>query len=432
MRARVFFLSLLIISMSTALFAENKYAVVKLSGSVNPIVSEYIVDTIAKASADGNKFIVIQMDTPGGMMTSMRDIIKAILTSKIPVVVYTYPKGAQAASAGGFIMLSAHVAAMSPGTEIGAMHPVSPMLNFMKKDDKGGPEGVMEKKVLNDTIAYARSLAQKRGRNVSWAVSAVQKAISSSYKEARKAGVIDLIAEDMDDLLDKLNGRRIDLNGSAFVFNTKNIREKVYEMTWKQNFVNNFADPQIIFLLFIISIVGIGMEFKNPGMIIPGAIGGVSLVLFLLGIRIIPINGLGLLLIVLSFVLFVLELKFTSYGFLTIGGVISFVFGATILFDSPLPGGGLPFSTIFSMMAVVLGFVFIVVRAVVNVHKTRVTTGRDGMIGEAGVVMSDFTGNGKIWVHGEIWNAESAEFIEKDTPVEVTGIKGMTLFVKRK
>jgi len=411
---------------------ENRYALLELNGSVNPVVSEYLVEAMKKASEDGNQFIIIQMDTPGGLMDSMREIIKSILTSPIPVVVYTFPKGAQAASAGGFIMLASHVAAMAPGTEIGAMHPVSPMLDFMKKDRDGGPEGVMEKKVLNDTVAYARSLAQKRGRNVEWAMDAVSKAVSNSYVEAYKAGVIDIIAEDMNDLIGKLDGRKIDLNGASFKFMTKGIIEKKYGMTWKQKMVNRFADPQIIFLLFIIAVAGIAMELKNPGMIIPGTAGGISLVLFLLGIRIIPINALGLVLVILAFVLFILELKIQTFGLLTAGGIVSFFLGATILFDSPLPGGGIPLSSIIAMIAVVLAFVFIVVRAVINVHKTQVTTGKEGMVGETGYALDDFSKNGKISVHGEIWDAESDTDITKGDSVVVADVRGMVLKVKLK
>lgn len=410
----------------------NRYAVVSLNGSVNPIVAEYLVDALKKASDEGNQFVILQMDTPGGLMNSMRDIIKSILTSPIPVVVYTFPKGAQAASAGGFIMLASHVAAMAPGTEIGAMHPVSPMLDFMKKDKEGGPEGVMEKKVLNDTIAYARSLAQKRGRNVNWAEDSVNRAISSSYMEAYKSGVIDIVAEDMDDLLKQLDGRKINLNGKSFEFSTKNIVEVKYDMTWKQRLVNKFADPQIIFLLFILAVAGIGIELKNPGMIVPGTAGGIALIMFLLGIRIIPINALGLVLVVLAFVLFILELKFQSFGLLTAGGIVSFFLGATILFDSPLPGGGIPLSSIIAMIAVVLAFVFIVVRAVVNVHKTQVTTGLEGMIGETGVALDTFMRNGKISVHGEIWNAESDTEVNKGDSVVVETVHGMVLKVKVK
>ncbi|MCL2156206.1 MAG: nodulation protein NfeD [Leptospirales bacterium] len=428
-----FILIIIFTMISTYVFSkENKYAVLKLNGSVNPIVAEYITESITQAANDKNQFIILQLDTPGGLMDSMRDIIKAILTSPVPIVVYTYPKGAQAASAGGFIMLASHVAAMAPGTEIGAMHPVSPMLDFMKRDKDGGPEGVMEKKVLNDTIAYARSLAQKRKRNVNWAVSAVNKAISNSYIEAHKAGVIDIIAEDMDDLLRQLNNKKIDLNGSTFTFKTEGLTEINYDMTWKQNMVNKVADPQIIFFLFIIALAGIAFELKSPGMIIPGAIGGISLILFLLGIKMIPINALGLLLIITAFVLFILELKFQSFGLLTLGGIVSFFIGATILFDSPLPGGGIPISTIIVIIIFVLAFVFLVVRAVFNVHTSQVTTGFEGMIGETGTALNDFSKKGKISIHGEIWNVESDSPVKEGDQLIVEEVLGMVLKVKVK
>ena len=222
------------------------------------------------------------------------------------------------------------------------------------------------KKVLNDTIAYARSLAQKRKRNIQWTENAVRQAISSTYQEALKLGVIDLIAEDMDDLLVRLHNRKIDINGNTVIINTKNIKAITYSMDWKQELMNRFADPQIIFLLFILAVVGIGMEFKNPGMIIPGVVGAISLFIFLMAIQIIPINVMGLILIIMAIVLFILELQIVSYGLLTIGGLIAFVLGSMILFDSPLPGGHIPMTSIIAAVVFVLGFVFLVVRLVIN------------------------------------------------------------------
>ena len=412
--------------------AEVKYALLKLDGSVNPVVAEFLVDGIKRAPGDGASFIVIQMDTPGGLMDAMRDIIKGILTSQVPVVVYTYPKGAQAASAGGFIMLASHVAAMAPGTEIGAMHPVSPQLDFMKKDEKGGPAGVMEKKVLNDTIAYARSLAQKRGRNLKWTERAVREAISSTYKEALSLGVIDLVAEDMNDLLRKLDGRRLDMNGRMITMKTAGAVPFEYSMDWKQRMLNRFADPQIIFLLFIIAVVGIGMEFKNPGMIIPGTIGAISLFIFLMAIQVIPINAMGLILIILAVVLFILELQIVSYGLLTLGGILAFIMGSMILFDSPLPGGHIPMSSTIAAVIFVMGFVFLVVRLVFNAHRSRVTTGKEGLVGETGYATSDFTGKGKIMIHGELWNAFCEESVAKNDTLLVEEVRGMDLIVKKK
>ncbi|MBN2401185.1 MAG: nodulation protein NfeD [Spirochaetes bacterium] len=411
----------------------NQYAGIKLDGTVNPIIAEHIVSSIEKANNRNAKFIVIKMDTPGGLMTSMREIIKAILSSKVPVVVYAFPKGAQAASAGGYIMLAAHVAAMAPGTEIGAMHPVSPFMDFGKKDEKGKQEtGVMEKKVLNDTVAYARSLAQKRNRNIQWTEDAVKSAISSTYLEAKKLGVIDLIAEDMADLLKKLNGRTVNVDGHSIVFHTTGIKEYEYEMDLKQKFLNYFADPQLVFILFIIALVGIGMEVKNPGMIFPGALGGIALFLFLMAMRILPINIFGLVLILLAITLFILELNFVSYGLLTIGGIISFVLGSMILFDSPLPGMSIPVPSIIGAAIFLLLFFFVLIRSILAVHRGKVSTGMEGLIGETGTAIVDFNKAGKILIHGEYWNAESDEEIKKNDQVTVVASNGMLLTVKRK
>ncbi len=412
--------------------ASNQFASINLDGTVNPIIADYIVNSIERANNEKLQFIIIKMDTPGGLMTSMREIIKSILSSKIPVIVYTYPKGAQAASAGGYIMLSAQIAAMAPGTEIGAMHPVSPMLNFGKKDEKGNEQGVMEKKVLNDTLAYARSLAQKRKRNIQWTERAVKDAISSTYIEAKKLGVIDIVAEDMTDLLKQLNGRSVNMDGYTVFLNTTDIKEVDYKMDRKQKFLNFFADPQVVFLLFIIAIVGIGMEFKNPGMIFPGALGAISFFIFLMAIRVLPINIMGLALIILSIILFILELNITSYGLLTVGGIVTFVLGSMILFDSPLPGMGIPISSIIAMVIFLLLFFFIVVRSIVLAHRGKITTGMEGLLGQTGIAASDFSKEGKIMIHGEYWNVITNNEIKKDEAVIVTGSKGMTLIVEKK
>jgi len=431
MKKAVIFIAVSIISfLASSAGAAETYALIKIKGAINPIVSGFVVDSIGNANRAGDAFAVIQLDTPGGLIISMRDIIQSIMTSGIPVVVYTYPKGAQAASAGGFIMLSAHVAVMSPGTEIGAMHPVSPMLDYFKRDSRGDPAGVMEKKVLNDTVAYARSIAQKRGRNVKWAENAVRNAVSNSYAEAFRAGVIDFVAEDMNDMLRLLNGRKINLNGSDYVFSTAGLSGRVIEMDWKQRILNNFADPQIMLLLLVIAVLGIGMEFKNPGMIFPGTAGAVSLFMFLLAARIIPVNLAGFVLIIIAVALFILELKFTSYGMLTIGGAAAFIAGSLLLFDSPLPGGGLPVATILAVLLVVLAFVFIVVKSVLNVHRTRVTTGSEGMVGEKGRARGGFNGRGLAMVHGEIWSAVSEGEITDGQEIIVTEVRGMELHVK--
>lgn len=412
--------------------SNNQYALITLKGSVNPIIAEYIVNSIAKANQEKLQFVVLTVDTPGGLMTSMREIISAILNSDIPVIVYTYPKGAQAASAGGFIMLSADINAMSPGTEIGAMHPVSPLMEF-SQDKKGNKnqKNVMGMKVLNDTVAYARSLAQKRNRNVKWAEKAVRKAISSSYLEAKRAGIVDIIANDIDDLLKQLNGRKVKINEKLIVLNTENIIKKEYLMHWKERFLNFFADPQIVFFLFIIAIIGIGLEVKSPGLIVPGTIGAIALFLFLMAVRILPINFAGLALIILAIVLFILELSITSYGLLTIGGLISFVLGSMILFDSPLPGFSVPIQSIIASVLFILALLYFVVRSVINAHTAKVATGMQGIIGEQGKVLSTENNECKIIVHGEVWSASSTDNLAKGDFVEVVKISGMNLLVRK-
>lgn len=425
---------ILIALLSAPLLGKDRYALLKLEGSVNPIVSEYLADSIKKANRDGVRCIVLLIDTPGGLVDSMREIIKAIMASESPVVAFTYPRGAQAASAGGYIMLSAHVAVMAPGTEIGAMHPVSPMLDFIPREKDGGPADVMAKKVLNDMVAYAKSLAQKRNRNVAWAERAVKNAVSSTYLEAQQQNVVDFIAEDMADLMRKLDNRRVSTNGKVVTLQTRSWEAVEYPMDWKQRLVNFFADPQMVLILLVLAIAGIGIEVKSPGLIVPGVLGAIALFLFFLAVRILPVNIAGIILIGLAIVLFILELKITSYGLLTIGGIASFIFGSMILFDSPLPGGRIPMTTIIAMAVVLMVFFFIVVRAVIRVHRSKVTTGREGLIGMTGTALTDFDaqGRGKIRVYGEIWDALCEGDVKKNDDLVVTEIEGMTLKVRKK
>ncbi len=410
----------------------GQYALIPLDGAINPIISQFVVDSIEQANREDVSLIVIQLDTPGGLVEPMRDIIKAIMSSSVPVVVYTYPKGAQAASAGGFIMLSAHIAVMAPGTEIGAMHPVSPMLDYMKNDQKGDPGGVMEKKVLNDTVAYARSLAQKRERNERWAEKAVKEAISITYREALEQNVIDYVAEGIPDLLRQIDGKEISIHGTKMTLATSSLTEKAYSMDTKTSFLNRLANPQLVMILFILAIAGIGMEFKNPGMIVPGAIGVLSLILFLIASRILPINFVGVLLIILGVVLLILELQVTSFGLLTLGGVASFIIGSLILFDSPLPGGRVSWPTILSMLTVLLLFIFVILRAVLKAHQNRVSTGLEGMVGAQGIALKDFQDKGTVRVHGEIWSAKTDTPLSREDEIEVKSVNGMLLSVTKK
>ncbi len=425
--------------------AVRSHAVIPLQGTVNPVVAEHIVSSIKKAADEGADFIIIPMNTPGGLMTSMQEIIQGIMESKIPVVVFTSPRGSQAASAGGYIMLSAHVAAMAPGTRVGAMSPMNIMEMFSSKknpetkrpgkqfETKGLETGdeVMKRKLLNDSMAYARSLAQLRGRNVDWAERAVRDAVSSTNNEALRLGVIDLVARDMPDLLRRLEGRRIAIDGRTITLVTEGSAPREYLMNWKQRFLNFFSDPQVVFFLLIIAVVGIGMEFKNPGMVVPGVAGVTAFFIFLMAVRVLPVNIAGIVLIVLAVVLFILDLKFASYGLLTAGGIISFVVGSMILFDNPLPGFSVPWATIIGVGLFVLGFVFILIRLGLLAHKGKVVTGAEGMVGEKGTVIRGFEERGQVQIHGEIWSAQSDVPLKRGDRIAVEKLEGMVLIVKK-
>ncbi|MCX7679841.1 MAG: nodulation protein NfeD [Spirochaetes bacterium] len=428
---RLLFFSMMFCIFCTPLIAEINpfYAVIRIQGTINPVIAEHVVNSIEKATSEGANFIVILLDTPGGLMSSMQDIIKGIMESKIPVIVYTSPRGAQAASAGGYIMLSAHISAMAPGTRIGAMSPMNIFDMFASKEK--GTNEVLQRKITNDAIAYARSLAQQRGRNVAWAERAVRDAISSTNIEALREGVIDIIAQDINDLLRQIHNRRVLINGRTHIITSVSSTPREYPMNWQQRMLNFFSDPQVIFILLIIAIVGIGMEFKNPGMIVPGVVGAISFIIFLMAVRVLPVNFLGVLLIVLSVILFILELKITSYGIFTIMGIISFAVGSMILFDNPLPGFSIPWTTIVGVGVCVLLFVFVLIRLAILAHQSKVVTGHEGMIGETGTVLRTSGKRAQVQVHGEIWNAKSEDELHQGDKVTVEKIEGMTLFVRK-
>ncbi|MBN2434067.1 MAG: nodulation protein NfeD [Spirochaetes bacterium] len=423
----------LFLNICSAVYAEGTYARIDLKGSVNPISGAHVVNSIKMAAEAGDSFILFVIDTPGGLVNPMRDIIKAILASEIPVVVFTGPSGAQAASAGAYIMLAGDVNAMASGSEIGAMHPYSPGISFSKEDSNNDQKDVMGMKVLNDMVAYGRSLAQKRGRSIEWVEDAIINASSSSYKEAYEKGIIDIIADDGRDLLQQLDGYTIDFANKSFTFKTKGISERKYNMKSSQKFLNFFADPQLIMLLLIVGIGGIVFEIKQPGLIVPAVIGVTSLILFFMAARILPVSIVGVILIAASVILLVMEIFITSYGLLTLGGVTAFISGSLLLFDNPLQGFSVSWMTIVATGLLILVLVFVVMRAVVAVHKTRVQVGPESLAGQIGTAATDFVpaSGGKVYVHGELWSARSDVALSKGDNIEVTEIEGMILTVTK-
>ncbi len=409
---------------------EDRHAIVlKVDGVINPVSAEYIINGIKEASTANAEILIIQLDTPGGLDTSMRLIIKEMMASNVPVAVYVSPSGSRAASAGAFITIAAHVAAMAHGTNIGAAHPVS-MGGKMDRE--------MSKKVENDAAAYIISLAKKRGRNEVWAEKAVRKSVSISEDEAKKENVIDIVAENIDLLLKEINGRKVEVASGSKTINTEGIKLKHIEMTLRQKILDALSNPNIAYMLMLLGFYGLFFELSNPGAILPGIVGAISLILAFYSLQALPVNYAGLLLILLSIILFILEIKVTSYGALTLGGIVSLVLGSIMLIESPAPYMKISFYVILPAAAATAAFFIFLVGAGIKAQRKKPTTGKEGLIGEAGIAESDIMGStgspgeGKVFIHGELWDAHSSEEIKSGSEVVVTGVEGLKLQVKVK
>lgn len=402
----------------------ERIIVLKINGAINPPVAEYVATEIKKASENGDAFVVIEMDTPGGLDTSMRIMVKEILNSPVPVAVFVSPNGSRAASAGTFITYAGHIAAMSPGTSIGAAHPVA--MGGQKMDEH------MAAKVENDAVAYIRSIAEKRGRNAHWAELAVRKSQSISENEAKRLGVIDLIASDTQALILAVEGMEVKTNSGTIKLALKDKKIKTVEMTGRLHFLDALANPNIAYMLMLMGMVGLYFELSNPGLILPGVVGGISLILALYSFQTLPVNYAGLLLIVLGLVLFIAEIKVMSYGLLSVGGVISILLGSLMLMDSEAPymqlSRPLVFSTVGVTSAIALATIWLAVRST----KQKVVSGYEGMIGMEGEVKTPLNNEGEILVHGEIWQAVSREPIEKGGKVVIEDIEGLKAIVRKK
>ncbi len=431
MKRKFIFLALIFIS--TVLFlnpllysVENKKSevlVITVNGVINPVASEYIGKSIKKASEMNAEALIIELDTPGGLDTSMRSIVKDIIGSSVPVVVYVSPSGARAASAGVFITMAAHVAAMSPGTNIGAAHPVA----VGEKMDK-----VIAEKATNDAAAYIKSIAESRGRNVKWAEDAVRKSVSAAETEALKNNIIDLIAKDINTLLSEIDGKKITTaygDKTLKIAGAKIIR---HEMSFRHKILNLISDPNIAYILMMLGFYGLFFELTNPGAIFPGVIGGICLVLAFYSFQTLPVNYAGLLLIIIGLILFILEVKVTSYGMLTIGGIVSIVLGSLMLFESPLPFLKLSLSVIIPAAIVTALFFVLTFRLAYKAYKRKPVTGAEGLIGLEGVAKTDITPDGgMVVVHGEFWSAYSDDVIHKGERVVVGDVKGLRVKVNK-
>lgn len=385
----------------------------RVADPVTPVLAEFITTEIARANDEDALAFLLEIDTPGGLDTAMREIIQAMLQSRIPVVVYVYPPGARAASAGALIVLGADFAAMAPGSNLGAAHPVS-----LVPGEKG-MDKVMETKVVNDAVAYAKSLAARRGRDVKWAEAIVRESISTPAEEARKLGIIDLVVATETELL-------IQLDGKVYTREGKNIELKVAgasihysEMGWRLKILKSLSDPNVAYMLLMLGILGIFFEISQPGVILPGTIGVISLLLAFFAFKTLPINYVGVLLILFAFVFFVLEVKVVSFGMLTVAGIVSLSLGSLILVDSSEPYLQISRAVIAASVAVCSMFFVLALYFVVRTQRTRFVSGAEGFVGEIGEAVTDIAETGKVFVHGEYWEAFSAEPIEAAERIEV-------------
>ncbi|HTS11398.1 MAG TPA: nodulation protein NfeD [Candidatus Limnocylindrales bacterium] len=402
----------------------------RIDSEIEPVLAEYIVNGIAQANRDHSSLILITINTPGGLDSSMREIIGAILESKVPVVTYVYPTGSRAASAGFFILLSADVDAMSPGTDTGAASPVFEMFGQTVQIDE-----TMRKKVTNEATAYLRSYVAKRGRNVDLAVTAVSDAKAFTEKEALDGKLIELIASSPEDLLAKLNGRTITrLDGSTAQLALANPVLTAQEMTAREKILMRIVQPDVFFILLIVGVLGLYTEFTHPGLFAPGVIGGIALLLALFSMHMLPVNFTGLLLIVLAIVLFVLEAKYPTHGILGIGGVISMVLGALMLIRSPLTGGGVSAWLAFSVAIPFAIIIVFLARLVLRSRTWKASTGREEMVGEEGEVTQALgpAGTGMVFVHGELWRAAAPNGLDipQGARVRVRRVEGLLLHVE--
>jgi membrane-bound serine protease (ClpP class) len=401
----------------------------QIDGAIGPATSDYLKEGMVSAKSYNVNMILIELDTPGGLSTSMREMIQEIVNSSIPVATYVYPKGARAASAGTYLLYASHIAAMAPGTNLGVATPVSIMLG-QKSTDANSSISTLEKKAINDAMAYIKSLAQLNDRNISWAIDAVKDAKSLSAQDALSSGVIDLIAFNIDDLLNKLHGRVVKISNNSITLNTKDANIINYEANFKTRFLSIITNPNLAYIFLLIAIYGIFFELINPGSIFPGVIGGISGVIALYALNIIPFNYAGLMLILLGIAFMVAETFVIGFGVLGIGGVIAFAFGSVLLFDADTLGSSVSIPLILAFTIVSLAFFVLVIRLFVSSRSAKVVSGVEELIGSIAQVTDVNDDIYYVHCHGESWRAKSDTKLSVGQRVEVVRLLGLTIEVK--
>lgn len=411
---------------SSAVAEEKKpvYDVITVSAAITPPIAEYILQRIDEASKTGADGLIIRLDTPGGLDLAMRDIAKGILNATVPVIVYVSPAGARAASAGVIITIAAHVAAMAPGTNIGAAHPVAIGIGG------GGADKTMMEKVENDAVAYVIGIAKKRNRNEEWVEKAVRESKSIPAEEALRFKVIDFIADDLDHLLQLADGKKIVLPAGERILRTKGALLHEKKMGTRLKILAALSDPNIAYILLLLGLAGLYFEFSHPGAILPGIVGGISLILAFFAMQTLPVNYAGVLLILFAVALFIAEIKVVSHGILTIGGIVSLVMGSLLLFDSPDPALRVSLKVMIPALIVISLFFAGVMSLVLKAQMRKRQSGREGMIGAEGEAVTDVHEMGKVFVHGEYWNAWSDRAVEKGKKVRVVAVAALKLKIE--
>jgi len=412
-------LGILIAGTPSHALAGNEVVIIELEGPINPGTALYVTKGMEEAEKRGAALSIIQLDTPGGLASSMRTIVKAILNSPIPVVVYVSPKGAGAASAGVMVTVAGHIAAMAPGTNIGAAHPVM----------AGGKDigKTMSEKVLNDMASYGRGIAEEKGKNGEWVEKAIRESVSITAEEALKKNVIDLVAKDIDELLQLLDGREVSLPAGTITLKTADLKKVYYRPGFRDKVLKTISDPNIAYILMMIGLAGLYFELAHPGAILPGVIGGISLILAFYSFQTLPVNYAGLLLIALAIIFFIAEIKVTSYGVLSIGGFISLILGSIMLFGDV----GVSLSLMVPTIVFTGGFFVLIAGLAYRAYRVRPKSGSDGLMGEVGLVKEIIDPEGLVFVHGEYWQAKSGEKLEPGKTVKVVGVEGLVLQVEK-
>lgn len=409
---------------SSSLGAAAHVHVIKVEGDVNPVLARFIIRHIDKAEKERAECLIIKMDTPGGLVLSTQDIVKRMMGAEVPVVVYVWPSGGGAVSAGVFIAMAAHFVVMAPGTNIGAAHPVGIGAEDTSK--------VMTEKTTNWAAAWMRSIAEKRGRNAEWAEKAVRESASITEEEALKKKVVDFVCASLQEVLETLDGKETEVASRRVTLQTKDAVVTEYSMDWRSLILYKISNPTIAYILLVLGIYGIFFELSNPGSVLPGVVGGIFLILAFFALQQLPIRAAGLLLILFAIVLFVLEVKVTSYGVLTIGGIVAMLIGSLMLFqETAIPSMRVDWRVALAAAITTGLFFFFAMGMALKAKMTKPTTGKEGLLGEKGVVITDLTPEGQVRLHGEIWTAYSDEPIPAGQKIQVVAVEEMSLKVKK-